>query len=66
MTIQLLTVQEVADRTRLATATIYKLAAANEIPCVRIRRRLLFPADEIEDWIRSGGEVTPPTPSVRR
>ena len=52
-----LTTDEVADRTRLAKATIYKLAATGEIPCQRLRRRLLFPEEQLEAWIRNGGEA---------
>jgi len=59
MTTQLLTADEVAERTRLAKATIYKLASQGEIPCQRMRRRLLFPADEIEEWIANEGRTRP-------
>ncbi len=52
----LLTVEEVAGITRLAKATIYKLAATGELPSVKLRRRVLFRADELDAWIRGGGE----------
>ena len=52
----LLTVEEVAGITRLAKSTIYKLAATGELPSVKLRRRVLFRADEVDDWIRNGGE----------
>ncbi len=60
-----LTTDEVADRTRLAKATIYKLAATGEIPCQRLRRRLLFPASQLENWIRNGGEAARTTTQTR-
>lgn len=60
-----LTVDEVAELTRLAPATIYKLASRREIPAQRMRRRLLFPVDEIEVWIAAGG-VMPGAGRVRR
>jgi putative molybdopterin biosynthesis protein len=56
-----LTVDEVADMTRLARATVYKLAASGEIPSQKMRRRLLFPAREIEAWIANEGKPLPPT-----
>jgi putative molybdopterin biosynthesis protein len=60
MSRRFLTVEEVAALTRLATPTIYKLAARGEIPCCRIRRRLLFPVEQIESWIDNGGQVVRP------
>lgn len=53
-----LNVDEVADITRLARSTIYKLASRGEIPVQRMRRRLLFPAHEIEVWIAAGGAMS--------
>ncbi len=54
-----LTVDEVAALTRLARATVYKLAATGEIPSQKMRRRLLFPADAIEAWIANEGKPLP-------
>ena len=56
---KLLTVDEVAAITRLAKPTIYKLAATGEMPSVKLRRRVLFDASEIEAWIRNGGKRLP-------
>ena len=50
-----LTVQEAAELTRLAPATLYKLASKREIPVQRMRRRLLFPAEDLDLWIAAGG-----------
>ena len=57
----LLTVEEVAGITRLAKATIYKLAATRELPSVKLRRRVLFRPDELDTWIHNGGERTRPS-----
>ena len=57
MRTKLLTVDEVVERTRLARSTVYKLAASGQMPSQKLRRRLLFPEDRIEEWIRNGGEV---------
>jgi excisionase family DNA binding protein len=54
-----LTTDEVVELTRLRKSTIYKLAARGQIPCRRLRRRLLFPAAEIERWILTEGEAMP-------
>ncbi len=57
-----LTVDEAAELTRLAPATLYKLASKGEIPVQRMRRRLLFPAAELDLWIAAGGEMPGPVP----
>ena len=57
----LLTVEDVAGITRLAKATIYRLAATGELPSVKLRRRVLFRPDELDAWIRNGGERTRPS-----
>ncbi len=53
-----LTVKELADLLRLKERKIYDLAASGAVPCSRATGKLLFPADEIHDWIeraKSGG-----------
>ncbi len=57
MTETYLTAAEVAELTRMKKATIYKLAATGEIPCHKVRRRLLFPAKQIHEWVRNDGEM---------
>lgn len=52
-----LTINEVLTLTRLSRSTIYKLAASGEIPCHKIRRRLLFPTKEIDKWIENNGQL---------
>ncbi len=53
----LMTVAEVAEITRLSRKTIYNLAARNEIPVIRLRRRLRFRREAIEAWIAAGETV---------
>lgn len=44
----------------LPKSTIYDLARENRIGgIVRFGRRLLFDVDELERWIRNGGEALP-------
>ena len=56
-TARLLTADEVAERLRLKTATVYQAATDGRIPCVRLwkgnRRALIrFHEDDIERLIR--------------
>ena len=51
-----LTTKEVAEILRVKERKIYDLAAVGEIPHRRITGRLLFPKNELLDWIESGGE----------
>lgn len=53
-------VAEVAAWVGLPKSTIYDLARENRIGgIVRFGRRLLFDVDELERWIKSGGEALP-------
>lgn len=58
---QYLTTREVADLLRVKERKVYDLAAAGEIPHVRVTGKLLFPADEIRGWI---GGATAERPAV--
>lgn len=54
-----LTVAELADMLRVKERKIYDLAAAGDVPCIRVTGKLLFPETEIQNWITgalSGGE----------
>ncbi|MSU88907.1 helix-turn-helix domain-containing protein [Rhodobacteraceae bacterium 2CG4] len=50
-----LTTREVAELLRVKERKVYDLAAAGEIPHVRLIGKLLFPADQIRAWIGGGG-----------
>ena len=58
-----LTTHEVAELLRVKERKVYDLAAAGEIPHRRITGKLLFPADEIRNWIE-GPSSTHARPSV--
>jgi len=52
-----LTTSELADLLRIKERKVYDLAASDEVPCVRVVGKLLFPRAEIQEWIhgaRSG------------
>ena len=57
---RLLTTKEVADLLRVKERKVYDLAAAGEIPHRRLTGKLLFPADEISNWISGGKQVARP------
>lgn len=46
-----LTTGELAELLRIKERKVYDLAAAGEVPCVRVVGKLLFPRAEVERWI---------------
>jgi len=49
---RLLTIREVAELTRLAVGTIYRLASEQKIPVVHLSRRCIrFRLSSLERWI---------------
>ncbi|QFT92822.1 PBP superfamily domain protein [Roseovarius sp. THAF9] len=61
-----LTVKELAELLRLKERKVYDLAASGAVPCSRATGKLLFPANEIRDWIEQaqsgGGSARPAEP----
>ena len=56
---RLLTTRELAELLRIRERKVYDMAAAGEVPCMRVTGKLLFPLDAIEAWLaanRSGPE----------
>ena len=56
---EFLTTRELADLLRIKERKVYELAAADEVPCLRVTGKLLFPRASIEAWLAqntSGGE----------
>jgi len=58
-----LTTREVAEMLRVKERKVYDLAAAGEIPHVRVTGKLLFPEDRIRGWI-GAGSAAPDRPPV--
>ncbi|MFK7994972.1 MAG: substrate-binding domain-containing protein [Granulosicoccus sp.] len=48
-----LTTRELAQLLRIKERKVYDMAAAGEVPCVRVVGKLLFPREDILRWIRS-------------
>jgi excisionase family DNA binding protein len=58
---EFLTTRELADLLRIKERKVYELAAADEVPCLRVTGKLLFPREAIEAWLvhhTSGGDET--------
>ena len=49
-----LTVRELAELLRIKERKVYDLAASGEVPVARVTGKLLFPADEVREWIARG------------
>jgi excisionase family DNA binding protein len=53
----------------LSTKTVQRMAYCGELPCRKVRRRLMFSVAELEGWVAAGcqpaGPRLPP-PRVRR
>jgi len=57
---EFLTTRELADLLRIKERKVYELAAADEVPCLRVTGKLLFPREAIDAWLAhhtSGGEA---------
>jgi excisionase family DNA binding protein len=50
---ELLTVRELAARLRLHPKTLYAFVARGSIPHIRIGRRVLFSAEQVQIWLRA-------------
>ena len=50
-----LTAKRLADVFGISPARVYALAREGVIPCVRIGRTVRFDAQQIEEFVRSGG-----------
>ncbi|WP_337101990.1 helix-turn-helix domain-containing protein [Paenibacillus sp. YIM B09110] len=58
MTKLTLTVNEAAQLVGVSIATIYTMARQGEIPHVRVRGRILFHREKLEQWLRGELEAT--------
>ncbi|WP_173915939.1 helix-turn-helix domain-containing protein [Halobacillus sp. Marseille-Q1614] len=47
-----MTTQETADYLGVCIETIYKMVQLNEIPHFRVRRRIFFSQDAVNNWIK--------------
>ncbi|MNP84286.1 Helix-turn-helix domain protein [compost metagenome] len=51
------TVSEIANYLNVSTDSIYAMVREKQIPHVRIRRRIVFSIEMIEEWIRDQGRI---------
>jgi putative molybdopterin biosynthesis protein len=61
---QFLTTRELAAMLRVKERKVYELASEGALPVRRVTGKLLFPRDEIEEWIVAKGGVTRPNRSA--
>ena len=58
-----LTTRELADLLRIKERKVYEMAAADQVPCLRVTGKLLFPRGAIAAWLQrhtSGGATETP------
>lgn len=48
-----LTTRELAELLRIKERKVYDMAAAGDVPCVRVVGKLLFPRDEVTRWLNA-------------
>ena len=48
---KLLSVKEVAEMLSISQRTVWSMTNAGEIPCVRIRKRVLYRLDHVQGFI---------------
>ena len=56
---EFLTVEELAERLKIAPGTIYNWVSRGEIPYVKIGRAVRFRRADIDAWIEGQGSTTP-------
>jgi excisionase family DNA binding protein len=54
---KLLLAGDVAELLNINIDAVYRLTRENIIPYVRIGRLIRFDSDEIEEWIKNGGQA---------
>lgn len=55
---QIVTVNELASYLQVSTDSIYAMVREKQIPHIRVRRRILFSMDMIEEWMRSKAHLS--------
>lgn len=55
---KVLSVSELTSYLQVSTDTIYTMVREKQIPHIRVRRRILFNTELIEEWMRSKAQVT--------
>lgn len=63
MSDRLLTVEEVAERLTASVRTVYRMARAGEIRCIRVRKVIRFQPADVDAFIDANA-TRPPVPDV--
>jgi excisionase family DNA binding protein len=45
------TIDEIAEKSRLARSTLYKLTSTRAIPFLKIGARVLFEEEKVDEWL---------------
>ena len=61
-----LTTREVAELLRIKERKVYDLAASGALPCSRVIGKLLFPREQITEWVACHDESNNPTTTTTR
>ena len=61
-----LTTREVAELLRIKERKVYDLAASGALPCSRVIGKLLFPREQITEWVACHNESNNPTTTTTR
>ncbi|MEE9321655.1 MAG: helix-turn-helix transcriptional regulator [Granulosicoccus sp.] len=61
-----LTTREVAELLRIKERKVYDLAASGALPCSRVIGKLLFPREQITEWVACHNESNSPTTTTTR
>jgi excisionase family DNA binding protein len=62
---EFLTTRELAAMLRVKERKVYDMVAEGTLPVRRVTGKLLFPRNEIEDWIAANGDMVKPGQSLR-
>ena len=52
---EMLTVKQLQERLKLSRKSTYKLCRLPGFPVCRIGKKILIPADRLQEWISNGG-----------
>ena len=52
---EMLTVKQLQEKLKLSRQGAYDLCQDPDFPVCRVRRKILIPADKLQEWIDKGG-----------
>jgi len=61
-----LNINDVAERTSLSVSFLYKKSSSEDIPVIKIGKKLLFVAEDIDEWVLNGCTMSKQLPNFYR